>query len=192
MEKSGSADVKPGARGNIQDLFVEAALRLLIECPVLPTISHLQRALDPLDIEGLDELLRSEPDVVPKLNPMLEEPTINDWDAFVQQYLDPSYQANLDYSNPTTEHHRYYILSYLLSASFKDCSIVLRFPGETGKSPSVSVIDLDVKPIERLDKWRRLDRDIAASFTQFDLPRCKDAFRPSSLNNPSLEKIYAG
>ncbi len=79
---------------------------------------------------------------------MCGEPSLEEWETIINQYLDPVFQAKLDHKKPHIENLRYYALAHLLSASFKDCSILIRFPS-AGKPPVVSVIDLDVKSIER-------------------------------------------
>jgi len=54
-------------------------------------------------------------------------------------------------------------MAYLLSATFKDCSIIARFqPGNS--DVQLYVIDLEPKSISRLDKWLELDREIAQAF----------------------------
>lgn len=111
---------------------------------------------------------------------MCGEPSLEEWETFIKDYLDPAFQANLDHRNPNPENLRYYALAYLLSASFKDCSILLRFLGDPETPPAISVIDLDVKSIERLKKWRGLDHEIAISFARGDpvVPTCIDAHSP--------------
>lgn len=60
------------------------------------------------------------------------------------------------------EELRYYILAYLMSATFKDCSIIIdmRADGEE----KVKVIDLDPKSVQRLEKWKKLDSEIALAY----------------------------
>lgn len=144
----------------LRESFIETSLPLLSESPVLSALSRLQRTLDPLDIEGLYALSQSPQS---DQSAMCGEPSLEEWETFINQYLDPAFQAKLDHQNPRTENLRYYALAHLLSASFKDCSILMGFPS-AGKPPVVSVIDLDVKSIERLKKWKNLDHDIATSF----------------------------
>ena len=68
---------------------------------------------------------------------------------------------------------RFRLLAYLLSASFKDCSLILRArpvavdaAKDTSTVPvTVTVIDLDVKGIDRLAKWAKLDAEIVAAYT---------------------------
>jgi len=87
-------------------------------------------------------------------------------------------------SNP--DEIRYYTLAYLLSGTFKDCSVILRFPereegsegGEGGK-PTITAIDLDPKSITRLPKWAELDAEIVGAFAGREnlreVEKCVDA-----------------
>ena len=82
---------------------------------------------------------------------------------------------------------RFRLLAYLLSASFKDCSVIIRMrpcPSKAGVAgerfaQTVTVIDLDVKSIDRLEKWGKLDREIVEAYSDVAEPRkCVDAWRP--------------
>ncbi|KZS90002.1 hypothetical protein SISNIDRAFT_458335 [Sistotremastrum niveocremeum HHB9708] len=44
-------------------------------------------------------------------------------------------------------------------------------------NPILSLIDLDVKPIDRLPGWARLDRELVESYVDIDGRLCIDAFR---------------
>jgi len=48
----------------------------------------------------------------------------------------------------------------LLSATFKDCSIIIRGHEDDVKSATATIIDLDSKSFERMGKWEKLDRDV--------------------------------
>jgi inositol-pentakisphosphate 2-kinase len=131
--------------------FTEALLPLLMDTPLLSILSHLQRTLDPLDIEGLSKIWsRSNPGV--PLGEGEPDPSLAEWDDFIRAYLSAR-EANLRYS----------ILAYLLSATFKDCSIILRL-GKNGVKDTITAIDLDPKSVSRLAKWEALDQEIVTSF----------------------------
>ncbi|KAJ7784381.1 hypothetical protein B0H16DRAFT_1681796 [Mycena metata] len=49
-------------------------------------------------------------------------------------------------------------LAYLLSATFKDCYILVRVPDGTA-----TVVDLDPKSVDRLRKWEQLDKEIVTA-----------------------------
>ncbi|KIL69866.1 hypothetical protein M378DRAFT_184241 [Amanita muscaria Koide BX008] len=147
---------------DVREAFISALVPLLLGTPVLRTISHLQRTLDALDIEGLSKLCRdAEHDAA-----VLSEPTINDWDEFVSEYLS-SKTSNLE---PDIHVLRYHLLAYLLSATFKDCSLIIRLnhlDSESGNGVQldrVSVIDLDKKSMTRIKQWERLDREIVEDY----------------------------
>lgn len=147
---------------DVKEAFISALVPLLLGTPVLRTIAHLQRTLDALDIEGLSKICRdAEHDAA-----VLSEPTINDWDEFVSEYLS-SKTSNLE---PGIHVLRYHLLAYLLSATFKDCSLIMRLnhlDSESGNGVQldrVSVIDLDKKSMTRIKQWERLDREIVEDY----------------------------
>jgi len=157
---------------------------LLVHTPVLRTLAKLQRSLDALDIEGLSKLWAlyhsqspSElPSIhVPPLGLISAEPSISDWTNFVDKYL--SFHKTLDHAHPKVSDLRYYLLAYLLSAIFKDCSIMLRINTGDDTADSVTVIDLDPKSIDRLGRWEALDKEIVESCTGFEMKRCVDGWK---------------
>jgi inositol-pentakisphosphate 2-kinase len=185
---------------DVRDTFTSALLPMLMNTPALRILSKLQRTLDCLDIEGLSNLWRhaeasaplyrttfasffergpgnaeeappSSPIGVSSLFLTSPEPTISDWTDFLDTYLS-SASSHFDNSNPGRENLRYYLLAYLLSATFKDCSIIIRLdplqptipqPAQV-KPERVTVIDLDPKSMDRLRKWEKLDREIVLAY----------------------------
>ncbi|KAH8117049.1 inositol-pentakisphosphate 2-kinase [Phellopilus nigrolimitatus] len=163
----------------LMEAFVAALLPLLTKTPLLRTLARLQRTLDPLDIEGLfalhETLRTTSPDVIPPLEQAFPDPDLGDWERFVESYLDPGFQLALDHKMPDPARLRYYTMAYLLSATFKDCSLMLRLSRSAGTQDTITVIDLDPKSMSRLKKWVQLDRDISTSFVD-DSPRyCHDS-----------------
>ena len=87
-----------------------------------------------------------------------------------RKFLDANFHHKLDggLSAPTTfkslthrmSQKRYYPLAYLLLATLKDCSIIIRGHEDDVKTATVTVIDLDSKGIGRMKKWENLDRDV--------------------------------
>ncbi|TFK42475.1 inositol-pentakisphosphate 2-kinase [Crucibulum laeve] len=182
----------------LRDIFRAALVRPLLQTPVLHILSKLQRTLDLLDIEGLAKLWRrteasaplyrttfasffeesstedppSTPLGVSSLFLSSPEPNIADWTDFLDTYLSPA-SANLNNSAPAPENLRYYLLAYLLSATFKDCSIIIRlgFLGDDTQSDivkpdSVRVIDLDPKSMDKLRGWEKLDTEIVTAYAK--------------------------
>ncbi|TFK76372.1 hypothetical protein BDN72DRAFT_808825 [Pluteus cervinus] len=177
----------------LRDIFTAALLPLLKDTPVLHLLSKFQRTLDPLDIEGLSKLWsstqataatrfvnqnrsNSESPNASELAPSspigvateyfeVPEPTVDEWCNFIDTYL--VQHPAMDHINPSPDNLRYYLLAYLLSATFKDCSVMLRLdllrPGAenvSGEADRVKVIDLDPKSISRLRKWEKTDQEI--------------------------------
>ncbi|RPD80396.1 hypothetical protein L226DRAFT_500870 [Lentinus tigrinus ALCF2SS1-7] len=163
-----------------RDAFTAALLPLLLHTPVLRTLATLQRTLDALDVEGLAALWAGlRPDDAHKLGKGETDPDMDAWTRFVDEYL--VRQAGDGESGdavPTEDELRYRLAAYLLSASFKDCSIILRMrPRSEGTEPAgtVTVIDLDVKSIGRLSKWEKLDREIVDAYRGIAPRDCVDS-----------------
>ncbi|KAG5647307.1 hypothetical protein DXG03_000845 [Asterophora parasitica] len=180
---------------DIREHFTAALLPLLLDTPVLLTLSKIQRTLDPLDIEGLSHLWRlrettsppsthaalgtDEPRDEPHTAAPIDvsslvltspEPTTSDWIDFLDTYLSETI-PQLDHTYPDLDNLRYYLLAYLLSATFKDCSIIVRLErlrpetlAQAVKPEYVTVIDLDPKAMSRLRKWEKLDHEIVTSY----------------------------
>ncbi|KAF8136530.1 inositol-pentakisphosphate 2-kinase [Boletus edulis] len=120
--------------------------------PCWETISGLQRSLDALDIEGIG------------FSAVKGNPTLGELQDFVASYH--SGYCALDHSKLSPEHIDTYLVAYLLSATFKDCSVIFRIRrSDTSGNPSVdphavSIIDLDLKGVDRFEQWADLDRRI--------------------------------
>jgi len=154
------------APGPLKQSFARALLPLITQTDLISSIGVLQSSLDPLDIEGLTALWTRVHGVGIPLGSGEPEPNLDDWVAFAKMYR--SEGLKIDEDNPTKDQLRHHILAYLMSATFKDCSVILRFPGplsaEEGGKPSIAVIDLDPKSIRGFANWARLDRHIAQTY----------------------------
>ena len=168
----------------IRDAFTAALLPLLLDTPVLHTLSTLQRTLDALDVEGLTALwARIRPAAASKLGHGEADQDMAEWTRFVDAYLARHAPASQARDGPTTQgltededELRYRLQAYLLSASFKDCSVILRMkPGQAPGQGTITVIDLDVKSVDRLAKWAKLDREIVDAYRGIPLRDCVDA-----------------
>ncbi|BGP14111.1 hypothetical protein JCM10213_002409 [Rhodosporidiobolus nylandii] len=172
----------------LSSLFSAVLLPALASSPLLSTLKHLQRTLDALDIEGLAALLLERegldlfsPDA--DLSKLGEQPTLPEWESWLARYLpilrpSPSASPSTSPSDardtfatvlaypPTST--RDAVLAYLISATFKDCSLILRLPLPTSAGvhaqASVKPIDLDPKPLARMGKYARMDAEILASW----------------------------
>ncbi|KAG9091154.1 Inositol-pentakisphosphate 2-kinase [Ceratobasidium sp. 370] len=174
---------EPGPDG-MRDAFVAAIAPMLHKSPLLSTLSTLMRSLDALDIEGVEKLWKEAKHFpMASLSPPIaedeDEPSLADWEKFVKEYLmhGPYVGSGEQYDpeHPKEENLTYWLLSYLMSATFKDCSIMLRFPPGPVEGtffnperdvsmPLLTAIDLDPKSMKRLQKWAELDRNIVQAY----------------------------
>lgn len=181
----------------LRERFISTITPPLLNTQVLRTLCKLQRTLDALDIEGLSRLwalshsripvempstIDDPIENLPALGSNSVEPSIADWSTFVDEYLVS--HASLDHTKPHISNLRYYLLAYLLSATFKDCSIMVRVnqgqnsgAAKDASRDSVTVIDLDPKSIQRLSKWEKLDREITESYAGVEGRNCMDEWK---------------
>ena len=190
------------AQSDVKEAFISALVSLLLGTDVLQRISHLQRTFDSFDIEGLSELWRrakmgasggaegghsvtvnDESTGHPKTDMktrLFSEPTMDEWEEFVDKFL----SSEISHPDYDSSHLRHYLLAYLLSATFKDCSIIIRlnFLGTESNNGAVepwrvSVIDLDKKSMSRMEKWEEQDRQIAQGYLESGQgKKCIDAY----------------
>jgi len=143
--------------------FAEAVAPHLLSSRILRRLSELQSSLDPLDIEGLAKLwqtqTRAEFGSISKHSDsyLLSEPTVDEYEDVVQ-WLFAKEEAEADgvgegggsggedgggVPEPSL---RQLTLAYLLSASFKDCSLFIRLvpvPGPRSGQGSTTELDGD-------------------------------------------------
>ncbi|KAJ1309166.1 hypothetical protein OPQ81_004837 [Rhizoctonia solani] len=176
--------LEPGGEG-MREAFIQTLGRMLDRSPLLAKLSLLMRSLDALDIEGIDRLWREAKHLpmvglTPPIASDEEEPSLDDWGDFVSEYLSHGpYVSSEPYPTdpPREEHLKYWLASYLMSATFKDCSVMLRFPpGKVSPDwtfdnpdrnvdrPLMTAIDLDPKSMRRLQKWFDLDHEIVRNY----------------------------
>ncbi|KAF8760056.1 Microtubule binding [Rhizoctonia solani] len=169
----------------VRGAFVETLGRMIDSSPLLAKLSLLMRSLDALDIEGIEKLWRQAKHVAmvgmtPQIASDEAEPSLDDWEEFVAEYLlHGPYVSSEPYptDKPREEDLRYWLTSYLMSATFKDCSVMLRFPpGKVSPDstfdnldrdvnmPLMTAIDLDPKSMRRLQKWFDMDREIVRNY----------------------------
>ncbi|PFH54239.1 hypothetical protein AMATHDRAFT_169926 [Amanita thiersii Skay4041] len=187
----------PNININIKEAFISAIVPILLGTRVLGTISKLQQTLDVLDIEGLSKLWQKigiDPGEVMEITsspesplgtvliPPFAEPTIKDWIEFIDIFLALDRNA-MNHSTPDPQNLRYYLLAYLLSATFKDCSIIVRLDFLRSNSVEicnnvederVTVIDLDPKSMSRLRKWEKMDKEIVFGYMNLTQKVCVD------------------
>ncbi|KAL7424012.1 hypothetical protein Q5752_001597 [Cryptotrichosporon argae] len=129
------------------DMLSDQLVDALLSSGVLAQLKQLQASLDPTDITGLAALFREAHPDADLFDPtLLPEITEAELEGFMAAYnQDPAAQ---------TWSLRQRLIAYVLSAIFKDCSIMIQL------GMSLRVVDLDLKPIHNLRKWYDLDEQI--------------------------------
>lgn len=197
-----------GFLGDMND--IEGSLpRLLVdficESELVRRLKYLQKSLDPLDIEGLNRLIKDQTGVdllhtddEALLSALGGEVSLSEYQTFIDAYLSNGSVCPIDVKTPL----RTYIIAYLLSASFKDCSMIITInqheaptksprptKEEEDRNPTKQeskreikafLVDVDVKSITRLKRYAKLDRDLVESFDRFakeggEVDICKEA-----------------
>jgi inositol-pentakisphosphate 2-kinase len=167
------------SEADLRTRFVASLVDLLEKTPVLRMLDSLQRSLDCLDIEGISALLQQEQQSSHKTSQEdLADPTLHEWAQFIDKFSTSSPTSPLSIPDDLTRATvRDYLMAYLLSCTFKDCSIIVRtnllghdqhkaFPEF---DPShVSLIDLDVKRMDRMKRWGKLDTEIVDVYLQVE------------------------
>ncbi|KAG2148206.1 inositol-pentakisphosphate 2-kinase [Suillus bovinus] len=167
---------------NLRESFASFLAQALLDSPVLSLLSTLQRTLDILDIEGLSKLYTQTLPGFPcdGLGSSVPDPSMEEWEDFVKVY-----QSDYHYWNhtiPSPGHLRHYLMAYLLSATFKDCSIIIRPKSAQIGSFDIKIIDMDIKRMNRLGKWEKLDRQIVEYYkSSRSQRRCIDSQRVGQL-----------
>lgn len=105
------------------------------------------------------------------LGPVGQNPSLEQLQDFVSSYH--SVYCALDHSKLCPENIDTYLMAYLLSATFKDCSVIFRIHrsdisgNASVHSPdAIFIIDLDLKGADRLEKWANLDRQIVEYYRE--------------------------
>ena len=172
---------------SIKSKFVSALLPLFLHNPLPYLISTLQRSLDPLDCEGFAKLVESKriqsagsSDILNATLPItdLTQPTMDDWVSFVDIFLSQEHRKQSSFGTPNL---RYHTLSYLLSASFKDCSFIIPIRPQTDDMGGIKVIDLDIKGVDRIPGWMKLDEKIVKEYAKIETRMRKTCAEVSSV-----------
>jgi inositol-pentakisphosphate 2-kinase len=168
---------------SLKSKFINSLLPQILPTPLLNDISKLQRCLDSLDCEGLARLAEVECTqsatlsggknvVFPDAN--LAQPTMEDWVLFVKRFLSSDQQT---YSSFCPSNLHYHMLAYTLSATFKDCSLIIPLHCDEVNPESIKVIDLDIKSLNRIPAWLKLDEKIVKEYIKLEIgmrKRCVD------------------
>ncbi|KDN44876.1 hypothetical protein K437DRAFT_256829 [Tilletiaria anomala UBC 951] len=166
---------------HVKQAFLDLLLSHLHASPLLERLAVCQSAADiQLLGQGWSDLERSEPvsDVgASSAAPfqlkdgsssaaatIMKEPTLQELIEAVM--IAPGAQSNRA-ARLLAKSHRAEILQYVVSATFKDCSMFLRFIRNSehdGPECSIRLIDLDPKPVGSMYKWWKIDQEIVESF----------------------------
>ena len=165
---------------DLQDLLTSILTPFLTTNPIVHRLAQLQASLDYLDIEGLQSVLLSQKGIdlmrlsTTDIEKLGGEAYLSEYEAFVERYastLGTGREGHLDISAAPRDA----ILAYLLSATFKDCSLFIRIRKHSNTNAldmSAFLVDCDVKSIQRLRKWAVLDDDIVETFIAFEKAGC--------------------
>ncbi|KAG0800290.1 hypothetical protein G6F22_002380 [Rhizopus arrhizus] len=161
---------------------------IIIQDPILTKLQTLQRQLDSLDIEDIMSIYG-------KYSHQLQEPDIATWEKTVKYY-----ETRSDDSDEMQQ-----LYEYVLSMTFKDCSILIniRQTNEEKKDVKyiqykgiyveydIKVIDVDAKSIHKVPYWFELDQTIDRDFEIGNLPEglnvAPSSGAPKHLNTVSLD-----
>lgn len=195
-------DVSASQTGTEKNRLCDAVVDALDSQPVLPLLKALQQEFDPIGIEELGRLSRTRAGRMTDREQvfdkeLLKDPSLQELDAITEIWSRA--RADLDMTSlgdmagggkdamekadsklDQTSDLRALLVSHGISAIFKDCSIVIRFPGALNSKQSdgspmsnlaldasqavVKLIDLDLKPLKKANKWYELDDQIWRSY----------------------------
>ncbi|GAA5914095.1 hypothetical protein JCM8208_005138 [Rhodotorula glutinis] len=172
------ADLLPNLLDSPASTFCTSLSDALLASPLLRTLAQLQSSLDALDIEGLAALVLAHPatradlfapaDQAPvEVAKLGAQPTLAEWEALLVR-LGPLLEQGREATAAALREGppRDAVLAYLLSATLKDCSLIVRVPTIGPGDVSVKAIDLDPKPIVRMAKYARMDGEIVQSWRE--------------------------
>ena len=105
----------------IVELLVQVIMK---EQCLFRRLKVLQKTLDELDIEGINELIVTH-------QPKLSEPSLKEWKLIIDEYMKrtTTYNENISHTFDKNDKNQacQRIYEYLMSATLKDCSIIFSF-----------------------------------------------------------------
>ncbi|KAI9472388.1 MAG: inositol-pentakisphosphate 2-kinase [Benjaminiella poitrasii] len=163
-------------------IIEEILEKILLKDPILSRLKALQTSLDELDVEGILPLYNCL-----SLSGALETQDIRIWEDVVSNYLQRQNGVTINDDSQR-------IYEYLLSMTFKDCSIMINIASASNTNNSdnsensvtlsrkgypifkydVKVVDTDLKSIDKIPHWYNLDQSIVknAIDTNFKKEEC--------------------
>jgi hypothetical protein len=202
MSRAPERNVSAAPTGIEKNRLCDAVVDALDRQPVLPLLKALQQEFDPLGIEELGRLSSNRAGRMTDREQVFDkelhkDPSLQELDAITEIWSraradldtmslgdtaggDEDAMGKADSKLDQTSDLRALLVSHGISAIFKDCSIVIRFPGafnpkQSDGSPMsnlaldasqavVKLIDLDLKPLKKANKWYELDDQIWRSY----------------------------
>ncbi|KAF7731260.1 Inositol-pentakisphosphate 2-kinase [Apophysomyces ossiformis] len=159
--------------------LVDLVLEILIRDPILQKLKSLQSRLDELDVEGILAFYQAHPD--------LPTHDISVWQNVVKRFQKRiETQPHLEQLIPEDANEKIQRLyEYVLSMTFKDCSIMISVTPHTGALTSentiklnnqvyvynVKVVDIDLKKMSKIPYWFNLDQRIVEHALQHQIQR---------------------
>ncbi|WWC96243.1 hypothetical protein V866_003110 [Kwoniella sp. B9012] len=161
---------------SLADHIASSIIPILNSSQVFQTLKTLQSTLDPTDISDLASRFSSAHPDAELFDPaLIPSPTTAELNDFIKLYLS-SPEAGKTGDTWTL---RQRMIAFALSAIFKDCSVFVKFTLASSSPPlslptekteekwslvegsgTVKIIDLDLKPIQNLGKWKTTDDKI--------------------------------
>ncbi|KAF9923447.1 Inositol-pentakisphosphate 2-kinase [Linnemannia zychae] len=162
-QDDGPLDSKEDGSGSIR--LTEMLTQILIESPLLRRLSRLQQALDSLDVETIHQMYSY---LVNKCSKQLPEPTVEEFLETAEAFMDRTdMDAMMMEDRETFEMHNaasigfepedeledvpeslqlHFIREFLLSATLKDCSILISIQKDTSAALESNIIDETASP----------------------------------------------
>ncbi|KAI8645260.1 inositol-pentakisphosphate 2-kinase [Parasitella parasitica] len=144
-----------------EPLLTQILCAILLQDPILPKLKTLQADLDELDVENILPLYLQLDNVQADIDSLIK---------VMENYK----RRKLDTNTPITNVQR--VLEYVLSMTFKDCSIMINVVPVKEEAQDnkivtldnglifnydIKVIDTDLKSLSKIPYWHELDRSIA-------------------------------
>ncbi|KAI5475026.1 inositol-pentakisphosphate 2-kinase [Pseudohyphozyma bogoriensis] len=144
------------------DLLKLTLTSILLSSALIPTLKSLQSSLSRLDIEGVaSHILASTSS--PTLSSAFTSTKELETNPTTQEWIDWLPKLSTLATVPASP--RDVAMEYLLSATFKDCSIFITLEKTAdGVLIKTKAIDLDPKPLSRIPKYWAQDQEIVETF----------------------------
>jgi inositol-pentakisphosphate 2-kinase len=174
--------LKVSSRGAIEmdtEIMQELLHRILTKDPILTKLKTLQKTLDAFDVEHVYELYH-------KLEDQQCVDSIAHWESVIARYHE-RLSFSTDVLAAEKDEFKQRIFEYVLSMTFKDCSLMInvtptindssktiKLANSQAFSYDIKVIDIDLKDIEKIPFWYELDQSIVrhAKDTNFNKSDC--------------------